>query len=186
MPRHWRNTADAWGTVARSFHWLIAALVLGQLVLGKIADEMALSPQKLDLFVWHKSIGISILLLAILRLLWRIANAPPAPPPGIPRWETLLARLGHTLLYALIIAVPVSGWWISDSSRIPFKAFWTVPMPDWLPTDRSVQEAAEDVHGMLIIALLIVLAFHLAAALRHHFLLRNDTLRRMLPWPLKE
>lgn len=185
MPRHWRNTEDAWGTIARSFHWLIAALILGQLVLGKVADEMALSPQKLDLFVWHKSIGISILLLAILRLLWRLGNAPPAPPPGIPRWETLLARLGHTLLYTLMFAVPVSGWWISDSSRIPFKAFWIVPMPDWLPTDRSVQEIAEDVHGMLIIALLVVLAVHLAAALRHHFLLRNVTLLRMLPWRVK-
>jgi cytochrome b561 len=85
-------------------------------------------------------------------------------------------------LYGLLFAVPVSGWWISDSSRIPFKAFWTVPMPDWLPTDRTVQEAAEDVHGMLIIALLVVLAIHVLAALRHHFLLRNDTLKRMLPW----
>jgi cytochrome b561 len=151
------------------------------LVIGKVADEMALSPQKLDLFVWHKSIGVSILLLALLRLLWRVGNAPPAPPPGIPRWETLLARIGHALLYLLLFAVPISGWWISDSSRIPFKAFWIVPMPDWLPTDRDTQELAEDVHGMLIIALLTVLAIHVAAALRHHFLLRNDTLRRMLP-----
>lgn len=182
MSRRWKNTPDSWGTIARSFHWLIAALILIQLVIGKVADEMALSPQKLDLFVWHKSIGVSILLLALLRLLWRIGNAPPVPLPGTPPWETLLARIGHTLLYALLFAVPVSGWWISDSSRIPFKAFWIVPMPDWLPTDRTIQELAEDVHGMLIIALLAVLAIHIAAALRHHFLLRNNTLRRMLPW----
>jgi cytochrome b561 len=76
--------------------------------------------------------------------------------------------------------VPISGWWVSDSSRIPFKAFWIVPMPDWLPTDRAIQELAEDVHGMLIIALLAVLAIHIAAALRHHFLLHNNTLRRMM------
>ncbi len=181
MPRRWKNTPDNWGTIARSFHWLIAVLVFGQLVIGKVADEMALSPQKLDLFVWHKSIGVSILLLALLRLLWCVGNAPPAPPPGIPRWETLFARIGHTLLYVLLFAVPISGWWISDSSRIPFKAFWIMPVPDWLPTDRAIQELAEDVHGMLIIALLTVLAIHIAAALRHHFVLRNDTLRRMLP-----
>jgi cytochrome b561 len=181
VPRRWKNTPDNWGTIARSFHWLIAVLVLGQLVIGKVADEMALSPQKLDLFVWHKSIGVSILLLALFRLLWRVGNAPPEPPPGIPRWETLFARTGHTLLYVLLFAVPISGWWISDSSRIPFKAFWIVPVPDWLPTDRATQELAEDVHGMLIIALLAVLAIHIAAALRHHFVLHNDTLRRMLP-----
>ena len=182
MSRRWKNDEFTWGAVAKSFHWVVAALILGQLVLGKVADEMALSPQKLDLFVWHKSIGVSILLLALFRLLWRAGNAPPAPPQGIPRWETLSARIGHALLYLLLIAVPISGWWISDSSRIPFRAFWIVPMPDWLPTDRAIQEAAEDVHGMLIIALLAVLAVHVAAALRHHFLLRNDTLRRMLPW----
>lgn len=181
MSRHWKNTQAAWGTIAKSFHWLMAVLILAQLVIGKVADEMALSPQKLDLFVWHKSIGVSILLLALLRLSWRIGNPPPSPPPGIPHWETLLARIGHTSLYLLLFAVPISGWCVSDSSRIPFKAFWIVPMPDWLPSDRPAQEFAEDVHVMLIVALLIVLAIHIAAALRHHLLLRNDTLRRMLP-----
>ena len=181
MPRQWKNTESDWGAIARSFHWIIAFLILVQLVIGKVADEMALSPQKLDVFVWHKSIGVSILLLVLLRVAWRLGNPPPAPPPGIPHWETLLARIGHSLLYVLLFAVPISGWWVSDSSRVPFKAFWIVPMPDWLPTDRATQEIAEDVHVMLIVALLVVLAIHVAAALRHHFLLRNVTLLRMLP-----
>lgn len=181
MAQRWRNTETAWGAIAKSFHWLIAALILVQLIVGKVADEMSLSPQKLDMFVWHKSIGVTILLLAVLRLAWRAGNPPPAPPADIPRPETLLARAGHTVLYVLLFAVPVSGWWVSDSSRVPFKAFWIVPMPDWLPADRTAQELAEDVHGTLIVVLLVVVAVHVAAALRHHFWLRNATLRRMLP-----
>jgi cytochrome b561 len=181
VSRPWKNTNYAWGAVAKSFHWLLAAMILGQLVLGRVADKAALSPAKLDLFVWHKSIGVSILLLAVLRLAWRLANPPPLAPAGIPRHETLLAKSGHILLYLLMFAVPLSGWWVSDSSRVPFKAFWIMPMPDLLPIDRSMQEIAGRVHGLLIAVLLAVVIVHTAAALRHHFMLRNETLIRMLP-----
>jgi len=77
--------------------------------------------------------------------------------------------------------VPLSGWWISDTSRIPFKAFWLVPMPDLLAADRDMSQLAATVHGILVTALLVLVAVHVLAALRHHFVLHNDTLRRMLP-----
>jgi cytochrome b561 len=181
MARLWKNTEYAWGAVAKAFHWLLAIVILGQLALGKVAEEASLSPLKLDLFVWHKSIGVTILVLVMLRITWRLRNPPPAPVPGDGRWETLLAKAGHTLLYVLMFAVPLSGWWVSDSSRIPFRAYWLVPMPDLIPADRAMQELAEDVHGTLIWILLAVVVVHIAAALRHHFWLRNETLRRMLP-----
>lgn len=180
MPGNWKNTEVAWGSIARSFHWLLAILILGQLALGKIAEGAKLSPLKLDLFVWHKSIGVTILALVMLRLAWRLGNPPPAPPAAMPRWETKLAAVGHTLLYVLMLAVPLSGWWISDSSRIPFKAYWILPMPDLLAVDRSVQEIAEGMHDVLTMVLLVVVIVHIAAALRHHFYLRNQILRRML------
>jgi cytochrome b561 len=137
-----RNTAESWGAVARGFHWLIAALVLAQFAIGSIAEEMKLTPAKLDLFVWHKSIGVTVLLLALLRLAWRLANPAPAPPPGTPHWEHKLASLAHSLIYALVFVVPLSGWLVSDASRVPFKAFFFVPMPDFIATNHDLQEAA--------------------------------------------
>jgi len=175
-----RNSADSWGATARGFHWLIAALILAQFVIGSIAEEMKLTPAKLDLFVWHKSIGVTVLVLAVLRLAWRLGNPAPAPPNGTPGWERKLAATAHWVLYALIFAVPLSGWWVSDASRVPFKAFFLVPMPDFIATDRALQETAAGVHEALTMTLLFVVVVHVAAALRHHFLLHDDVLRRML------
>ena len=182
MAANLKNIADSWGTVAKSFHWVIALLILGQLVLGTVAEEARLSPLKLDLFVWHKSIGLTILLLVILRLAWRLYNPPPSVPAGTPAWETKLARISHTLLYLLMFAVPMTGWLVSDATRIPFKAFWLVPMPDLIAADRDMSDLAADVHGALTKLLLLVVVIHIAAALRHHFFLHNKILTRMLPW----
>lgn len=175
-----RNSAKAWGAAARAFHWVIAALVLVQFVIGSIAEDMKLTPAKLDLFVWHKSIGVTVLVLAMLRLAWRLGNPPPTLPAGTPHWERKLAAFAHWVLYALIFAVPLSGWWVSDASRVPFKAFFLVPMPDFIATDRALQEAAAEVHEALTMTLLVVVLVHIAAALRHHFLLHDEVLSRML------
>ncbi|MDH3372633.1 MAG: cytochrome b [Gammaproteobacteria bacterium] len=180
MAMWFRNSDDAWGSVARGFHWLIAALVIAQFLIGNVAEEMKLTPAKLDLFVWHKSIGVTVLVLAVLRLAWRFGNPPPAPPAGTPAWERRLGALVHWVLYALIFIVPLSGWWVSDASRVPFRAYFLVPMPDLIATDRGLQEAAAEVHEALTIILLCVAIVHIAAALRHHFLLHDDVLRRML------
>jgi cytochrome b561 len=176
----YRNSAETWGAVARGFHWLIAVLILVQFVIGSNAEEMKLTPAKLDLFVWHKSVGVTVLVLALLRLVWRLANPAPAMPAGTPGWERKLAAIAHWALYGLIFAVPLSGWWVSDASRVPFKAFFFLPMPDFISTDRALQEAAAEVHEALTITLLFVVIAHIAAALRHHLLLHDDVLRRML------
>ena len=175
-----RNTVDSWGAAARGLHWLTAALILAQFVIGTIAEEMKLTPAKLDLFIWHKSIGVTILLLAVVRLAWRLASPPPELPDATPEWERKLAGLAHWVLYGLIFAVPLSGWWVSDASRVPFQAFFLVPMPDFIAADRALQEAAAEVHEVMTMALLFVVIVHVGAALRHHFLLRDDVLRRML------
>ena len=176
-----RNTDNTWGTIAKFFHWTLAILIFLQLALGKYAEALDLSPHKLDMFAWHKSVGVSILLLVVLRIAWRLANRPPSPPAGLSKYETRLAQIGHLLLYGLILAVPVSGWIASDTTRVPFKAFFVIPMPDLLEADRSLQDTAASIHEGLIVALLAVVLLHVAAALRHHLLLRNDVLRSMLP-----
>lgn len=176
------NTNTSWGAVAKGLHWFLAALIFAQLVLGKVAEETATSPQKFDLFVWHKSIGISILLLVLVRVFWRWRNTPPVAPTGIGVWERRAAQFGHGLLYLLMIAVPVSGWWVSDTSKIPFRMFWSIPVPDLIEANRVASELASDIHEFLIQLMLLVIIGHVLAALRHHFILRNETLSRMLPF----
>jgi len=174
-----RNSRYAWGRIAIAFHWLLAALIFVQFALGWTAVEVQVSPQKLGLFIWHKSVGVSILLLVLLRLGWRLGNEIPAAAAGLTVLEKRLARAGHGLLYLLMLAVPLTGWWISDTSRIPFRLFRLLPAPDLLPADRAMSELAARIHGTLTTLLLIVIGIHVAAALRHHFLLHNETLRRM-------
>jgi cytochrome b561 len=141
-----------------------------------------LSPRKLDLFVWHKSLGILLLVLVVLRLAWRLVNPTPTLPAGLPIWEQVGARLSHGLLYLLLFAMPISGWVISSASKVPFKVFWLWSLPALTAPDKALSASAKLVHLGLFWVLGAVLLMHIAAALRHHFLLRNAVLVRMLPW----
>lgn len=175
------NTADAWGAPAKFFHWTVALLILVQIPLGFAAALWRLSPLKLELFVWHKSTGMLILMLMLLRLCWRLANPTPALPLQTPRWERYAAHASHGLLYALAIALPLSGWVINSAAAVPFSVFWLVPLPPIVAPDERLEDLAKLVHFSLLVALCLVLAVHIGAALRHHLIKRNDVLRRMLP-----
>ena len=176
-----RNTADAWGAGAKSFHWLMAALIVLQIPLGIMAASWRVSPTKLDLFVWHKSFGVLILTLAALRLLWRLANATPALPGGMPAWEHTAARISHFLLYTLMIVLPLTGWVINSAKNIPFRIFWLAPLPAIVAPDQALGETFARIHGALALLLVAVLVVHVGAALRHHFVKRDKVLVRMLP-----
>jgi len=176
-----RNTADSWGAPAKFFHWVMAALILAQIALGLTAASWRLSPTKLELFFWHKSTGMLILLLVALRLLWRLANPAPALPSGMPAWERAAARASHLLLYALMIALPIAGWIVNSASNVPFRIFWLIPLPAVVAPDKSTADLVALVHGGLAALLALVLVAHIGAALRHHFVKRNTVLTRMLP-----
>lgn len=176
-----RNTDSSWGAVAKFLHWFIAALIFAQFALGWMAVTWRLSPTKLELFIWHKSFGILILTLVLLRILWRFANPSPALPDGMSRAEALAARGAHLLLYGLLIAMPLSGWIINSASNIPFRVFWWFPLPAITMPDKALAEIAKQVHFTLFVALAALVVVHIAAALRHHFMKRNHVLTRMLP-----
>ena len=176
-----RNTADSWGAPAKFFHWVMAALILAQIALGLTAASWRLSPTKLELFFWHKSTGMLILLLVALRLLWRLANPAPALPSGMPAWERAAARASHLLLYALMIALPIAGWIVNSASNVPFRIFWLIPLPAIVAPDEPTADLVALVHGGLFVLLALVLVAHTGAALRHHFVKRNTVLVRMLP-----
>jgi cytochrome b561 len=175
------NTAEAWGAPAKFFHWTVALLILVQIGLGFAAALWRLSPLKLELFVWHKSTGVLILVLMLARLAWRLANRGPALPPQTPAWERHAAHASHALLYALALALPLSGWVINSAAGVPFSVFWLVPLPSIVAPDERLEEIAKLVHFSLLVALCLVLAVHIGAALRHHLVKRDDVLRRMLP-----
>jgi cytochrome b561 len=177
-----RNTRERWGLISQLLHWLVAVVILVQVGVGVAAVEWRLSPTKLDLFVWHKSVGMLILLLVLLRLGWRITNPTPAPPPDMRPWEVHAAHMSHVLLYLLVLGLPLTGWIINSAANIPLKLFWLVPLPDITAPSKPLQEAATGAHVALVIALAPLLLVHVGAALRHHYLKHNAVLRRMLPW----
>jgi cytochrome b561 len=177
-----RNSREGWGLVSQLLHWLVALLILTQIPLGLAAVAWHLSPTKLSLFVWHKSVGMLVLVLVLWRLGWRTVNPTPALPQDMPRWERLAARGSHLMLYVLMLALPVTGWVINSAANIPVKLFWLIPLPDIAAPGRRLQEIATTAHVALFIVLATLVALHVGAALRHHYLKHNDVLRRMLPW----
>lgn len=175
-----RNTQTQWGSIARVLHWTVAALIFAAFLLGWIAVTMELSPAKLDLFVWHKSIGLLVLLLVALRVAWRFAGPVPELPAGIPRWQRLAAKTDHFLQYALMLALPLSGWVLDSAANIPFRVFWLFALPRLTDPSEPLEEMAKQVHLWMSIVLAVLIAGHIGAALWHHFVARDDVLRRML------
>jgi cytochrome b561 len=176
-----RNTTAAWGGVAKSFHWIVAALILVQFGLGWVAEQWPRSLAKVELFVWHKSVGVLVLALVVARIGWRLFNPPPAPVPQVSVGERRAARAVHALLYVVIVAMPLSGWVINSAANFPLKVFWLFPLPAIVPPGDALKEVAETVHLTLFWILAALVAAHVAAALRHHFAARDDVLVRMLP-----
>jgi len=177
-----RDTPQRWGSLTRLLHWSVAALILALIALGWLARLTPLSPGKITLFYWHKSLGMLALALVLIRLGWRAGNRAPPLPAGLPAWEPRIARATHVFLYVLIVLMPLSGWLINSAAGIPFRIFWVLPLPAIAPVSDSLEHLFEQVHLATFWALAAVLLGHVGAALRHHFLLRNGILLRMLPF----
>lgn len=176
-----RNTPERYGSVAQALHWTVVLLLIGQVAMGKIAHEMPDGFDKLVLLARHKSVGITILALAALRLAWRLVDRPPAPPP-MPRWQFVASRATHWGLYALLFAMPLTGWMMSSASNYPVSWFGLVQLPDFVAPDRDLKQLMEEIHETLAKALIALALLHVAAALKHQFVSRDGLIWRMLPW----
>ena len=170
-----------YGPVAISLHWTVAALILFNLAFGLYLVGLPLSPQKLRYFSYHKWIGVTVLLLATARLLWRLGHPAPALPAAMPRWETRAAYVSHALLYVLFFAAPLSGWLFSSANGFQTVYLGVVPIPDLLGKNKEVADVLKIAHHWINYTLAAVIAVHAAAALKHHFIDRDDVLVRMLP-----
>jgi cytochrome b561 len=180
-----RNTASRWGAFSQFLHWLIVALIILQVILAKYAEDLPISPKKIAVYGWHKSVGITILGLAVIRLLWRWANPTPVLPGTLRPYERVLATLTHAGLYVLLFAQPLTGWMMTSARAYPVSWFKLVQLPDFVPKNEALYNAMKATHDNLALALYVIVFLHAAAALKHHFLLKDDVLRRMLPFTKK-
>jgi len=176
-----RNTAEAYGSFARFLHWAIVLLIIPQYFLAEAAEDLEAGLEKLQIMTWHKSLGMLVLMLALVRIVWKFMNRPHPSPIGV-MWQRKAAAAGHGLLYLLILLQPLTGWIVSSSGNAPVTLFGWFQFPAIVAENHDLHEAFEDVHKFLFNALLAVVAVHILAALYHHFMLKDDVLRRMLPF----
>lgn len=175
------ETTRRYDHVAMLFHWLMAAMLIAMFALGLYMTGLSFSPEKLKLYSWHKWAGITLLALVTLRLLWRLTHRPPAMPSTMATWQRQLAHLGHLTLYVLMLAIPLSGWLMSSAKGVPTVFFGIWALPDLVPRDKALGDALQSLHWYLNLLLAATVAGHVLAALKHHFIERDDVLRRMLP-----
>jgi cytochrome b561 len=176
-----RNTTRRWGSVAQLLHWVVVILIIAQFTLALLADDLPNGMKKLVLLSRHKSIGLTILVLALVRLGWRWGNPVPTLPSTLKPYERALSRITHVLLYVLLLAIPLTGWMMSSARGFPVSWFGFFQLPDLVPKDKALFEALQETHEALAWSLAAIVALHIGAALKHHFMLKDDVLRRMLP-----
>ena len=177
-----RNTTRAWGAVSKTLHWLIVLLIITQWLIAEHADDLPNGIAKLRTLDLHKSIGMTVFMLAIIRLVWRWANPVPTLDGLAKGWERIAAGFSHIALYALIFAMPISGWLMSSAHAYSVSWFHLFQWPDLLQADHELAESLESLHKGLFKVLVGVAVLHLLGALKHHFVDRNEVLKRMLPF----
>lgn len=175
-----KNPTDHWGALSQAFHWVIVVLLLVMAWLGLTMTDLPNTPHKANVYALHKSIGLTILALAALRLLWRLYAGRPREV-AMPRWQERVAALTHAALYLLLFAIPLSGWWINSTSGFPLRWFGLVRVPAIAHRDAALNALSKEVHETLFWTLAVVALAHAAAALWHHLVQRDATLARMLP-----
>jgi cytochrome b561 len=168
---------------AIAFHWLIALLIVGAFTLGLVMTDIpGLTPTKLRYYSWHKWAGVTVLGLAALRLLWRLGHRAPSYPNTMPGWQRGVAHATHGLLYLLLFAVPLSGYFYSLASGVPVVYFGLFQLPVLIGADPALKPVLKAVHYWLNMLLAGSVGIHIAAALWHQLVLRDRVMQRMLPF----
>lgn len=177
-----RAHTDRYTLPAIALHWLIALLIAATFLLGlTMTDIPGLTPTKLRYFSWHKWMGVTVLGLACLRLLWRLMHKAPAYPNQMPKWQQRGAHIVHALLYVLIFAVPLSGYFFSLAAGVPVVYLGIVPLPVLIAPDPQLKVLLRETHYALNMVMLGAVCLHVLAALKHLLIDRDRLFQRMLP-----
>jgi cytochrome b561 len=175
-----------YGATAIALHWLMAIVLIPLVVLGLYMvslPDVGFDTRKIALILYHKQLGILALTLAVLRLAWRVGHVLPALVETLPEWQKVIARFVHLCLYGLMFALPVTGWLMSSAAGFPVSFLGLFDLPDFVSPNDYLFRAYVQAHKWLGYALIGLTVVHAGAALRHHFLAKDETLRKMLPRP---
>ena len=173
---------DRYTTTAIALHWLIALLLLGQFAFGLVLDDIPRGTPARGIYVnLHKSSGIVIGLLIVLRIVWRLTHTPPPLPGTLPAWQRHMARLSHAALYLCMLALPLSGYLASNFSKHGIKFFNVVRIPPWGPDDKALYAFFNTTHHIAALLLALFVGVHVLAVAKHMLIDRDGLLWRM--WP---
>jgi cytochrome b561 len=175
-----QDVTERYSGAAIALHWLTAVLIVANLSLGLSMVALPISPRKLQWFLVHKWIGITVFLVTCARLAWRWYRPVP-PPVAMPDWQRRSAATAHALLYVLLLVIPISGWVYSSATGVQVVYLGLFPLPDLVPKDKALAAMLRTTHVTLNFALFTLLCVHVAASLKHHFRDRDAVLARMLP-----
>lgn len=176
-----KNTQNSFGSIAKTFHWIIALSIISMLAVGFIMVNMEPSSLRGTLYSLHKSTGVLILLLVILRFTWRAWNPVPQLPNSLNPWHQRLAKLSPLTLYILMFIMPLSGITLSEAAGYPINVYNQFTLPMLLPKDPSISKIAATIHKYCAFVFIGTLILHIGAAFYHHFILKTNILKRMLP-----
>jgi cytochrome b561 len=178
------NTPSRYGAVAVVLHWTMALLLVGLSLLGLYMarlPDVGFDKRKVWLVIYHKEFGMAALALVVVRLAWSATGVLPGLATNVPEWQNIAARFVHLCFYGLMLALPITGWIMSSAAAIPVSIFGLFYLPDLVPPDDQLFRLMVVVHHWFAYGLIACFAVHAGAALYHHYVLRDDTLRRMLP-----
>jgi cytochrome b561 len=178
------NTEQGYGAVAIMLHWAMALLLIAAIALGLYMarlPDVGFDKAKITLILYHKQIGMLAFVIAALRLAWRVGNVLPRLVEKLPDWQKVAARFVHLCFYGVMFALPVTGWLMSSAAGIPVSFFGWFELPDLVSYSDSLFRTLIEIHKWLGYALVVLILIHAGAALRHHFVLKDETLKKMLP-----
>ncbi len=176
-----RNTSSSWGSLSRALHWVLGFAIIGMLAYGWWMNHFPARPDRFFYRSIHADIGYVVLLLTVLRLLWRGVNPTPAMPDDTSRWQMIAARVSHGALYAVTILVAMLGWAHSGAHAPAYSSwFGLFHVPQITSPDKAAADAFEQRHIFFAYVLLALIGLHLAAALWHHFVKRDRVTARMV------
>ena len=172
---------ERYSSATIALHWLTAVLIVANLSLGLSMVPLPISPRKLQWYIWHKWIGITVFLLTWARLGWRWGH-PALPRVAMAQWQRRAASAAHIVLYVLLLVIPISGWLYSSATGVQVVYLGVVPLPDLVPKDKALASLLKAVHVSLNFMMFALVCVHTLAALKHHYVDRDAVLVRMLPW----
>jgi cytochrome b561 len=173
-----KNSDNRFGLIAILFHWIMAILIIGMLTLGLYMVTLSVSLEKLKLYGWHKEYGLLILGLVLFRLFWRLINI--TPQLSLPWLEIFAARMVHWAFYVFMLAMPLTGWLMSSASGVSVSFFGLFTLPNLVSANETLRPLFKATHHWLGYGLIALILLHTAAALKHHFINKDDILRRMI------